>query len=138
LSSDVVIAAASGVCVGLVWVTVRLTRQFTAPHPFFATDDWVDKLSNNPASVLTSFDAGSSGLSPRTPAKLRLQRYRLLRAHLQRLESDFRLICTAIKVIAVESPRDRPDLVRLLLRSQITFAYGMMRVRFQLERFRFG
>ena len=55
-----------------------------------------------------------------------------LRTHLPRLRDDFRLTCMAIKVLMVQSNHDRPDLARVLVRSQITFAYRMMVVRLHL------
>jgi hypothetical protein len=44
----------------------------------------------------------------------------------------------ALKVIIVESKQDRPDLAWVLVRNQMTYAYGMMMVRFQLVRYRYG
>jgi hypothetical protein len=47
-------------------------------------------------------------------------------------------LTTRVKVIIVQSNRDRPGLVWAVVRSQITFTYGMMMVRFRLVRYRFG
>jgi hypothetical protein len=75
---------------------------------------------------------------PKMATKLRIQRCQLFHERLRHLKNDFKLICMALKVIIVESKHDRPDLARVLVRNQMTFAYGMMMVRFQLVRYRYG
>jgi len=55
--------------------------------------------------------------------------------HLRHLKNGFRLICMALKIIIVESKRDRPDLAWVLARNQMTFAYRMMTIRVKLACF---
>jgi len=117
VAPETVIIAASVVCIGLALVMFRLTRHFAAPPSIPVTAEWIDELSieaTNLLCLLGEKDGQSLG------------------THLRRLRDDFRLICLAVKVIMVQSNRDRPDLARVLVRSQITFAFRMMRVRFQL------
>jgi hypothetical protein len=123
LAPETVIIAAAAVCAGLVLVMVRLTCHFAGPPPISVTAEWLDQLSIE-TSALLRLIGENGGQSVRT--------------HLPRLRADFRLICMAVKVIIVQSNRDRPDLVRVLVRNQMEFAYRMMMVRFQLVRYRFG
>lgn len=133
------IIAASVVCAGLVVVMNRLTRHFAAPPPISVSAEWLDQLSIETTDLLRLLGEEDRqvlhtqpGFTHKSATKLRMQRWHLLQEHLPRLKDDFRLLCMAVKVIIVESKRDRPDLARVLVRSQITFAYRMMTVRFHL------
>jgi hypothetical protein len=123
VAPETVIIAASLVWAGLVLVMVKLTGHLTGPPPISVTAEWLDQLSIETSALLRLLRE-NGGQSVRT--------------HLPRLRDDFRLICIAVKVIIVQSNRDRPDLVRVLIRNQMEFAYRMMMVRFQLVRYRFG
>ena len=133
------IIAASVVCAGLVLVMVRLTRHFAAPQPISVTAEWLGQLSIETTDLLHLLGEEDHqvlhtqpGFTPKLATKHHIQRCQLLQEHLPRLKDDFRLICLAVKVIMVQSERDRPDLARVLVRSQITFAYRMMKVRLHL------
>ena len=133
------IIAASVVCAGLVVVMVRLTRHFAAPLPISVTAEWLDQLSIETSDLLRLLGEEDHqvlhtqpGFTHKSATKHHIQRCQLLQEHLPRLKSDFRLASMAVKVFIVQSKRDRPDLARVLVRSQITFAYRMMTVRFQL------
>jgi hypothetical protein len=102
---------------------VKLTGHFTGPPPISVTAEWLDQFAVETTDLLHLLGE-KDGQSVRT--------------HLPHLKDDFRLICMAIKVIMVQSNCDRLDLARVLMRSQITFTYRMMMVRFQLVRYRFG
>jgi hypothetical protein len=122
-----------------VLVMVRLTRHFAAPQPISVSAEWLDQLSIETTDLLRLLGEADHqvlhtqpGFTPKSATKLRIQRCHLLQEHLPRLKSDFRLATMAVKVFIVQSERDRPDLARVLVRSQITFAYHMMTVRFQL------
>jgi hypothetical protein len=122
VAPETVVIAASVICIGLVVVMVRLTYHFAAP-PISVTAEWLEELSVETTVLLRL--AGESDSQT-------------LRTHLPQLKSDFKLISRAVKVIIVQSKRDRPDLVRALARNQITFAYRMtmVRLRFAWRRFR--
>ena len=117
MAQETVIIVAAVVCAGLVLVMVRLTRHFAGPQVISVTAAWIDELSVETTDLLHLLSE-KDGQS--------------LRTHLPRLRDDFRLICMAIKFLIVQSSHDRPDLARVLVRSQITFAYRMMVVRFDL------
>src|ERR1035441_9099990 len=139
MSPETVIIAASVVCAGLVLVMVRLTRHFAAPQPISVTAEWLDQLSIETTDLLHLLGEEDHqvlhtqpGFTPKSATKHHIQRCQLLQEHLPRLKSDFRLASMAVKVFIVQSERDRPDLARALVRSQMTFSYRMMMVRLHL------
>ena len=124
---------------------VRLTRHFAAPQPISVTAEWIDELSIDATHLLRLLDEErfqffrtEPDFTPKMATKLRIQRCQLFHERLRHLDNDFKLVCMALKVIIVESKHDRPDLAWALVRNQMTFAYGMMMVRFQLVRYRYG
>jgi hypothetical protein len=78
------------------------------------------------------------GFSPRMEAKLRAQRCRIFRDYLNGLEGDFRRVCTALKVLMLQSQFDRPDLASVLVRHQASFALGVAMVHVRLIFYRWG
>jgi hypothetical protein len=122
VAPETIVIAASVVYIGLVLVMVRLTYHFAAPQPISVTAEWLDELSVETTALLHLVGEKDS---------------QSLRTHLPHLKNDFKLICMAVKVIIVQSKRDRPDLVRVLARNEITFAYRIMMVRLELAWGRF-
>jgi hypothetical protein len=78
------------------------------------------------------------GYSPRMEAKLRAQRAQVFRSYLRSLETDFRRVCTAAKLLMLQSELDRPDLASALLREQTSFAFCMALVNARLVFYRWG
>lgn len=117
MAPETVIIAAAVVCAVLVLVTVRLTRRFAEPQPIPLTAEWLDQVSDETTDLLRLLEDEDS---------------QFLRTHLPHLRNDFRRICMAVKVLMVQSERDRPDLVRVLVRNKMKFGYRMMVVRLQL------
>ena len=76
--------------------------------------------------------------TPAMEIRLRGQRVEVFRGYLTMLESDFRRVCMALKVMMVESVCDRPDLASALLHRQLNFACGILHVQFRLVLFRWG
>jgi hypothetical protein len=140
------IIAASVVFIVLVLVLVKLTRHFASPRRLPVTADWIDELSIDryrPMLRLLNqedlhFLRTQPGFTAQMATKFRIQRCQLFRGFLRCLDSDFGRICMALKVLMVQAKHDRPDLASVLLRNQITFAYGMMMVEFQLACYRYG
>ena len=119
MSPEIVIAAASLVCIGLVLLVVRLTCPSAEPLPIPVTTEYIE-LAGSAANRLRSLaDAERSQL-------------------LQRLETDFSLICSSIKVVLIHSNVDRPDLARFLIRSWITFTFRLTVLRCKVAWLRFG
>lgn len=78
------------------------------------------------------------GFTPRMAAKLRAQRCQIFRGYLRGLEADFRRVCTAVKVLMLQSELDRPDLASVLVRHQAAFALGVALVNVRLILYRWG
>lgn len=78
------------------------------------------------------------GYTPKMEAGLRAQRCQSFRVYLQSLELDFRRVCTAAKLLMLQSDRDRPDLASVLLQQQASFALGMAMVKMRLAFYRWG
>jgi hypothetical protein len=78
------------------------------------------------------------GFTRRMEAKLRAQRCQIFRGYLRGLEADFRRVCTAVKVLMLQSQLDRPDLASVLVRNQAAFALGLATVNVRLILYRWG
>jgi hypothetical protein len=127
----------------LAWVLCRsMTNGSTLP----LTAEWIEELSierYKPMMRLLDgkdleFLRSQPGFSPAMATSLRTQRSQIFRGYLKSLQTDFKRICTAIKVLMLQSGHDRPDLAAVLLRSQLLFATGMALVHFRLLLYRFN
>jgi hypothetical protein len=78
------------------------------------------------------------GVTPRLEAALRKERLQLFSGYLGLLETDFRRVSMALKVLMLQSRYDRPDLASAILRHQATFALGITLVRIRVAFFRLG
>jgi len=78
------------------------------------------------------------GFTPRMAEQLRLERCQAFRGYLRGLETDFRRVCTAVKLLMLQAQYDRPDLATVLLRNQAAFALGMATVNVRLFCYRHG
>lgn len=104
-----------------------------------AVAEWIDVLSSDryrPMLRLLQEDdcrflSEQPGFTPSMLIGLRLQRRRLLRAYLRRLDADFKHICTVLEIVRSQSPEDRPGLA-WLLRNRVMFACSLMLVRLRL------
>ena len=138
--------AASVVFVGLVLVLVKLTRHFASPQHLPVTAEWIEELSieryRPMLGLLNQEDLQllrtQPGFTPQMATSFRIQRCQLVQEYLRYLDSDFKRICMALKVVMVQAEHDRPELASALVRNQMTFAYGMVMVQFQLVLYRYG
>jgi hypothetical protein len=71
-------------------------------------------------------------------SKMRAQRCQIYRGYLRCLAMDFQRVCTALKLVLVQSEQDRPDLSSVLLHNQILFATGMLAVHCRLVLYCWG
>jgi hypothetical protein len=78
------------------------------------------------------------GFTPRMAAQLRLERCQIFRGYLRGLETDFRRVCTAVKLLMLQAQHDRPDLASVLVRHQAAFVVGVILVRVRLFCYRRG
>jgi hypothetical protein len=108
--------------------------------------DWIDDLSverYRPMLRLLDerdieFLRSQPGFTPRMAARLRAQRTQIFRGYLRNLNGDFRRVCMAVKVLMLQSKRDRPDLAAALVRQQALFALGVAMVEARLFLYRWG
>ncbi len=131
---------------GLVALLFHLVRQFTTARPLPATAGWIDELSIeryrpmlrllDPAEL--DFLRAQPGFKPGMESRHRAQRSRLFHEYLRNLGDDFGNICAALKILMVQSAHDRPDLASVLLRNQISFAYGLTLIQLRLLGYRYG
>jgi hypothetical protein len=136
-----VICAAFLVAVALV---VHLLARAESALP--VTAEWIGELSTDrylPMARLLNFDdiaflRAQPGFAPEMEYRLRLQRCQLFRGYLRCLNSDFKRVATALKVLLTQSQHDRPDLAAALVQHQIRFAATMLNVRARLFLFQYG
>ena len=110
------------------------------------TAEWIDELSAERYRPMLrlldgqdlQFLSGQPGFTPRMASRLRAQRCQVFRGYLRCLASDFGKVCAALKLIMLQSRRDRPDLAAVLVRSQLLFAIGLITVQCRLAFFQAG
>jgi hypothetical protein len=110
------------------------------------TSEWIDELSlDRYRPMLRMLDGdditflrSQPGFTSDMAKKLRKQRTQIFRGYLRSLETDFGRVCAAIKLVMLQSQHDRPDLAEALIRQQVTFACGMLSVRFHLVLYSMG
>ena len=129
--------------VGLVW----LTRQIgSARVGLPVTADWIDELSverYHPMMRLLDgedlrFLRSQPNVTPGMAVQLRLQRCQLFRDYLRCLNTDFRRVSMAMRVLMVQSRHDRPDLAQALVRRRVMFTLGMAAAHLRLVFYRWG
>jgi len=129
----------------LVAALVAIVRSFGARGGDLPLNaDWIDELSVDryrPMMRLLDdrdleFLRSQPGFTPRIAARLRARRSQVFRGYLRHLSADFRRVCTAVKVLMLQSKRDRPDLAATLVRQQAMFAFGMAMVQVRLFLYR--
>ena len=110
------------------------------------TAEWIDDLSTDRyRPMMRLLDSGDieflrsqPGYAPKMESKMRAQRCQIYRGYLRCLNIDFQRVCTALKLVLVQSEQDRPDLSSVLLHNQILFATGLLAVHFRLILYRWG
>lgn len=134
------------VFIALLLELLNLTGRFASPQNLPLTTEWIEELSIDryrPMLRLLNQDdiefmRSQLGFTPKMATEFRIQRCQIFRGYLHHLDNDFKRICMALKILMVQSEWDRPDLASALVRSQMTFAAGMMVVQFQVVLYRYG
>ena len=127
----------------LSWVARRIASPQTSLP---VTAGWIDALSveryRPMMRLLDSEDLEflrlQPGFTPQIATRLRIQRCRIFRGYLRCLSDDFAQVCTAMKIVLLQSRDDRPDLAKALVRQQALFAAGMAAVHVRLFLYRWG
>jgi hypothetical protein len=110
------------------------------------TAEWIDDLSTDRyRPMMRLLDSGDieflrsqAGFTPKMESKMRAQRCQIFRGYLRCLNMDFQRVCTALKLVLVQSQQDRPELSSVLLHNQFLFATGLLAVHFRLILYRWG
>lgn len=130
----------------LVTLFVVVRRAISAGVELPLDSQWIAELSVDRYRPMLrlldendlKFMRSQPGFTPRMEAKLRAQRCQILRGYLRGLETDFRRVCTAVKLLMLQSQADRPDLASVLVQQQTSFALGMAIVNVRLVFYRWG
>jgi hypothetical protein len=69
---------------------------------------------------------------PRIRAEVKAQRRDRVRAWLRALANDYGRMLAQLRLIVVQSSTDRPDLIKILARNRVMFAWMMCRIELQL------
>ena len=118
---------------------VMIFRRLAATTPSI-DGDWLCQLAENRyrplERLLDERDYRALRAHPACTRKMlrhfRAGRVKAFRGYLKCLSSDFGRVCTAIKLLMVQSAHDRPDLAALLVRQRARFTYYLMLTEFRL------
>jgi hypothetical protein len=133
-------------CLGVAGFAILLRKLASGPSTLPVTAEWIDDLSverYRPMLRLLneddlSFLASQPGYTPQMGRRFRAQRCQIFRNYLRWLRADFERVCTALRVLMVQSQHDRPDLAAVLLQQRIAFALGLISIQFHLFLYRWG
>jgi hypothetical protein len=133
-----------GVLAVAVIALVRRLGQSASKLP--VTAEWIDALSTERyrpmVRLLDSSDIeflrSQPGFTRKMEAQVRAQRCRIFSAYLDCLDTDFKRVCLALKLVMAQSSQDRPDLAAALIHQQVIFASGLLGARFRLCLYRLG
>jgi hypothetical protein len=110
------------------------------------TAEWIDDLSTDRyrpmMRLLDSRDIeflrSQAGFTPEMESRMRAQRCQIFRGYLRCLNMEFQRVCTALKLVLLQSEQDRRDISAVLLHNQVLFATGLLEVNFRLILYRWG
>jgi hypothetical protein len=130
----------------LAAVVFAARKAFSSPGVLPVDASWIEELSVDryrPMMRLLDerdfeFLRAQPGFSPKLASKLRAQRCRIFAGYLHCLETDYRRVCLAAKLLLLQSRDDRPDLAATIFRSQASFASAMLLVNMRVLLYRWG
>lgn len=144
---DLVIAISIVTGGALILALALLIRKVAVPSGNLpVTAEWIDELSVERYRPMLRLLDGEDleflrtqpGFTPKMAARLRSQRCQIFRGYMRCLSSDFSRVCSAIKLVMLQSGHDRPDLAGALLRHQAMFAAGLLTVQCRVLLYRWG
>lgn len=142
-----VIVTAIGFCGGVVLLLYSILRRMgRAGGTLPVTAEWIGELSTDryrpmmrlldPADI--EFLRSQPGFTPAMATRLRVQRCEIFLGYLRCLSADFKRVCAAVKILMLQSRRDRPDLAFVLLKNQAIFAWGICVIHVRVFLYRRG
>jgi hypothetical protein len=131
---------------GVGLVLVQLWRVLATPRNLADSLDSIADISTERYRPMMRLLDGSDRAfleshphaTPKMAAKLRKEHCRAFRSYLGSLQNDFQAVCWAVKALMLQSQTDRPDLAALLLRTQVAFACGLLKVQARVALYSFG
>jgi hypothetical protein len=144
---DALIAAVMIGCLALLAALFVVIRKLGfAGSNLPVTAEWIDELSierYRPMARLLDADdleflRSQPGFTPKMVESLRSQRCQIFRGYLRCLQADFGRVCSAIKLVMLQSQHDRPDLAAALVKHQVMFATGLVMVHVRLALYSWG
>src|SRR5215471_18157430 len=120
----IVLTLTSIVVMALLAAAAYLMRMMSCQrHSLPVTAEWISDLSIERYKpmmwLLDSSDIeflrSQPGYTRDMESKLRAQRCLVFRGYLRCLNGDFQRVCTALKLLMVQSHQDRPDLANVLM-----------------------
>ena len=126
---------------------ILLARRLSAAPGTLPVDAaWIDEMSADRYKPMMrllderdfEFLRSQPGFNPKLASRLRAQRCRIFSGYLRCLESDFRRVCLAAKLLLLQSHDDRPDLAATLFRSQVRFLVALFVVNVHVFFYRWG
>lgn len=135
------------VVAGLTGAFAFAFRQIASPDSKSpVTGEWLDSMSverYKPMLRLLSNDdlaflKMQPGFRRQMISRLRRQRCGIFKGYLRNLSTDFRRTCSALRLVMLHAQVDRPDLAALLLRTQASFALGLLQIHCRLFFYRLG
>ena len=137
---SLIFVSASAFCVFMGGMLLLVCRKLVREASLPPEDDWLQNLSPlryRPMERL--LDAAEyrrlqthPALSPKMRREIRARRVRLYREYLRCLSLDYRRVCSAIKLLMVQSAQDRGDLASLLIKHRATFTMRLAMAEFWL------
>ena len=139
----VLIVASVILAASVLWAIRKVAPR---PEALPLTADWFDEIALDryrPMLRLLDEDDFSllrrqQGFTRNMETQMRRQRCQIFRGYLKSLRGDFGRVCLALKLLMLSAGSDRPDLARVLLRSQLEFACGVLVLQARVALFSCG
>src|ERR1700680_4627418 len=137
---SLLVAASFFTCLPVVGAIIWSGHRALSPKRLSVTLDWLGALSPKGKKPMVrllnrqdlDFLRSQPGFTRKMERGFRRQRCEIFRGYLRQLDGDFQKVCTALKLVMVQSNADRPDLAATLLRQEVWFKGGMFAVHFRL------
>jgi len=140
----VLLIVVAGIILGNGLMLVVLARQFRMPVTGACPTGPEGRIQNY-APMLRLIDRddlrflrAQPGFTRKMESRFRRQRAMLFFVYLRSLEAEFGESCRALKGVMAQAAMDRPDLARLMVRTQVRFAVRLSVVRIRVVLYRWG